>query len=90
MGRRLVLPLSARERLRFDTRLDRFEERLRPMERLDDRDDGMPYTYDLENNLGNNRLRCKLVKRLGLCVQQTKQIPQCRDCHTLLGMTEKT
>ena len=31
--------------------LERFAERLRLLECLDDRDDGMPYTYDLENKL---------------------------------------
>jgi len=65
VGRLLVLPSNlrvARERLRLDARLERFEERLRPLERksLDDRDDGMPYTYDIEINIGNNRLRCRL------------------------------
>ncbi len=52
VGRLPALPSNlrvARERLRLDARLERFEERLRPLERksLDDRDDGMPYTYDI-------------------------------------------
>ncbi len=62
MGRLLDLPpnlRAARERLRVDARLERFEERLRILECLDDRDDGIPYSYDLENNIGNNRLRCR-------------------------------
>ena len=62
VGRLLVLPPNlgvARERLWLDIRLERFEERLRPLERLGDRDDGMPYTYDPENNFGDDRLRCK-------------------------------
>ena len=45
VGRLLVLPpdLSvARERLRLDTRLEHFGERLHLLERLDDGDDGMP------------------------------------------------
>jgi hypothetical protein len=55
MGRLPFLPPSlsvARERFRFDERL---EERLRLLERLDDRDDGMPYTHDADNNFGDNR-----------------------------------
>lgn len=51
MGRLGVLPPNlgaARERLRPDARLERFAERLRPFESLDDRDDGIPYTYDIE------------------------------------------
>ncbi len=62
MGRVLVLPPNlrvARERLRLDARLERFAERLRLLERLDDRDDGMPYTYDLENKFGNITLGCR-------------------------------
>ena len=59
MGRLLVLPPNlrvARERLRPDARLERLAERLCPFERLDDRNDGMPYTYDLENKFGDIRL----------------------------------
>ena len=62
VGRLLVLPPNlrvARERLRLDARLECFAERLRLLERLGDRDDGMPYTYDLENKLGDIRLRCR-------------------------------
>ncbi len=62
VGRLLVLPPNlriARERLRLDKRLERFAERLRPLERLGDRDDGMPYTYDPENKFGDDRLRCR-------------------------------
>ena len=58
MGRLPLLPPSlsvARERFRLDERLERFEERLRLLERFDDRDDGMPYTHDAENNFGDNR-----------------------------------
>ena len=57
----LVLPPNlgaARERLRPDARLERFAERLRPFESLDDRDDGIPYTYDIENKCGDSSLRC--------------------------------
>ncbi len=60
VGRLLVLPPSlrdARECLRPDARLERLAERLCPFERLNDRDDGMKYTYDLENNFGDIRLR---------------------------------
>ena len=62
VGRLLVLPpnlRSARERLRPDARLERFAERLRPVNRLDERDDGMPDTYDIENKFGGVRLRCR-------------------------------
>ena len=61
MGRLLVLPPNlrvARERLRPDARLQRFAERLRPFESLDDRDDGIPYTYDIENKFDDSSLRC--------------------------------
>ena len=53
MGRLVLLPpvLSvASDRLRLDERLERFEERLRLLERLDDRDEGMSYIYDAEKN----------------------------------------
>ena len=53
MERLLVLRPNlrvARERLRLEARLERFAERLRPFEGLDDRNVGMPYTYVLENN----------------------------------------
>ena len=58
-GRPPFLPPSlsvARERFRLDERLERFEVRLRLLERLDDRDDGMPYTHDIDNNFGDNML----------------------------------
>ena len=63
MGRLVLLPpvLSvASDRLWLDERLERFEERLRPLERLDDRDDGMPYIYSAENKFDTNSLRCRL------------------------------
>lgn len=63
VGRLLVLPPNlriARERLWPDARLERFAERLRPVERPNDRADGMPYTYDIENKFGDVRLRCRL------------------------------
>ena len=66
VGRLLVLPPNlrvARERLRLDARLDRFAERLRLLERLDDRDDGMPHTYDLENKFGDNKLAARELIR---------------------------
>lgn len=59
LRRRLVLPPNlsvVRVRLRLVARLERFEERLCPLERLDDRDDGMPYIYDTENKIGDDRL----------------------------------
>ena len=59
VGRLGVLPPNlrvARERLRPDARLERFAERLRPFESLDDRDDGIPYTYDIENKCGESSL----------------------------------
>ena len=54
VGRLLVLPPNlwvACVRLRLDARLERLVEHLRPFERLDDRDDGMPYTYELETKM---------------------------------------
>jgi len=62
VGRVLVLPPDlrvTRERLRLDARLERFAERLRPFERLNVRDDAMPYTYDLENKFGDIRIQCR-------------------------------
>ena len=58
MGRLPFLPPSlsvARERSRYDVRLERLEERLRLLERLDDRDDGMPYTHYADFNFGDER-----------------------------------
>ena len=43
-----------RERLRLDEREERLDERLLLMERLDDRDEGIPHTYDAENNFSAN------------------------------------
>ena len=51
MDRLFLLPPSlsdVRERLLLDACLERLEERLRMLERLVDRDDGMLYTHDAE------------------------------------------
>ena len=51
--RRLVLPPTilrvASDLFRLDERLECFEERLRLLERLDARDDGMAYIYNAED-----------------------------------------
>ena len=55
VDRLFLLPPSVsdvRERLLLNECLERLEERLRLLERLDDRDDGMLYTHDLDNNCG--------------------------------------
>jgi hypothetical protein len=46
--------ILVRERLRLDEREERLDERLLMLERLDDRDDGIPYTYDAENKFSAN------------------------------------
>lgn len=66
LGRPLILLAYlgvARVRLRLEARLEPFEERLRPIERIDDRDDGMPYTYDAENKFADKKALRHLVKR---------------------------
>ena len=53
VDRLFLLPPSLRdnrERLLLDACLERLEERLRMLERLVDRDDGMLYTHDAEKN----------------------------------------
>ena len=93
VGRLLVLPPNLRvdcKRFRPDARLERFAERLRPLERIDDRDDGMPYTYDLEDKFGNIRLRCKP------CINQEDAFSRQCNCqgigysHTLLNLCQAT
>ena len=66
----------ARERLRLDTRLERFKERLHPLERLDDRDDGMPYAHDPEKIMWRRQASMQIMKRSGRCDQETNRTPK--------------
>lgn len=79
MGRLGLLPpvlCVARDRRRLEERLDRFEERLRLLERLDDRDDGMSYICSAENKFGTNSLRCKLCEPTMMIESATEQSPE--------------
>ena len=80
MGRLPFLPaiLSvARERFRLDERLERFEERLRLLERFDDREDGMPYTHDAYYNFGDNRPGADdVINRVDDSSTRSKEIEQ--------------
>ena len=58
MDRLFLLPPSlsdVRERLLLDECLVRLEERLRLLERLADRNDGMLYTHNADNNCGRRQ-----------------------------------
>ncbi len=83
--RRLVLlpPILrvASDRRRLDERLERFEERLRLLERLDERDDGMAYILNAENNSATRASGAD--REIMMPRSYTEQAPNIGHCHTL-------